>query len=762
MPELHVGLNMEERFDNPPTIEGVPVSVGGMVLRTRKGDTNKAIFVTSWEEFERKCGSFYGGFVGPKHVRGFFVNEGRSLWLSRVLRPEVFATLTTDSGTSEIVWTARHPGAEGNSIRIKLTDPGGASQPLGVTVTPTVGGYDIDVSLATDGGSAIISTAAQVVAAVNAHLTALQLVVASGTGAGVVTAQGPTNLASGSGPATSDSWEFDSDQGSHSVKIAARNPGAWGNALEYTTLKASTTLAAAASGASTEVQVNSIRDFEIGDLAIIEEGANLQWFVIWQIDTVNKKLKFKSKSLASYTTAAVVKTATTHACSTVITSALASGATQATLNNASGARVGSLIHITDGTTDVNVLVTQVSGNVIFFAAITLGAPIPANSPATSFEFDLTVQDDVGAFETHPQLSMEPTNALNYVNTRLSGKANKSELVEVLDQNPSNSPAFLNLPFPVQNVALAFGLDGETPQDSDYIGVSTPGSETGIYRFNGIREVSMIATPGVTSKLVVENGIDYCDARLHAMYIASVPQSVDTVEEAIEWRDYTINISSMRGTLYFPWITILDPESEYTLEQDHSPEGWVMGVWSRVAADRGTHKAPANERIKGLAGLVTDDKTVDWDDASLLLNPRGVNIIRNFPGFGIRIFGARTLLVESRPQQFIHVMRTTIFVEESVLGDSIWIPFEPNNDDLSEDVYDMIQGFLYDLWKDGVFVPEDNSDQAFYVYTGSGINPQAQRQGGIFKVKMGFNVVGTAEKVLFTVTNMRGQRSIEEQ
>ena len=75
---------------------------------------------------------------------------------------------------------------------------------------------------------------------------------------------------------------------------------------------------------------------------------------------------------------------------------------------------------------------------------------------------------------------------------------------------------------------------------------------------------------------------------------------------------------------------------------------------------------------------------------------------------------------------------------------------------------MIEEFFYNLWKDGVFVPEDSPDKAFYVYTGDGINTFARTQAGEFRVKFGFNVVGTAEKVIFIVTNLRGVNTIEEQ
>jgi hypothetical protein len=76
--------------------------------------------------------------------------------------------------------------------------------------------------------------------------------------------------------------------------------------------------------------------------------------------------------------------------------------------------------------------------------------------------------------------------------------------------------------------------------------------------------------------------------------------------------------------------------------------------------------------------------------------------------------------------------------------------------------DMINDFFYGLWNDGVFVPAGNPDEAYYVYAGDGINTQARRDAGEFRIKFGFNVVGTAEKVIFIVTNLKGTNTIEEQ
>ena len=74
----------------------------------------------------------------------------------------------------------------GNDVSVAFTDPGASDAPLSVAVT----GTDIAVSLATNSSGAVTSTAAQVVAAINASPAASALVVAytyrGNAGAGVV------------------------------------------------------------------------------------------------------------------------------------------------------------------------------------------------------------------------------------------------------------------------------------------------------------------------------------------------------------------------------------------------------------------------------------------------------------------------------------------------------------------------------------------------------------------------------------------------
>ena len=86
------------------------------------------------------------------------------------------------------------------------------------------------------------------------------------------------------------------------------------------------------------------------------------------------------------------------------------------------------------------------------------------------------------------------------------------------------------------------------------------------------------------------------------------------------------------------------------------------------------KAPANEILRGALELDYDinDSTQD------VLIPAGVNAIRQFPGRGIRVWGARTL-TSNALWKYVSVRRLFIFLERSIYEGTQWVVFEPNDD-----------------------------------------------------------------------------------
>ncbi|RJX18511.1 MAG: hypothetical protein C4570_06430 [Ammonifex sp.] len=132
-----------------------------------------------------------GSFIGKK---------GNGKWAKYTAGVAATVTLNPAGDNNDVKVTAKAAGTAGNSIKVQLKAPGAASQPLFVRVESDV----IVVYLATDAGSAITSTAAQVIAAINATLWVKdQVLAANGAGSdgtGVVAAVAATALAEGTDP----------------------------------------------------------------------------------------------------------------------------------------------------------------------------------------------------------------------------------------------------------------------------------------------------------------------------------------------------------------------------------------------------------------------------------------------------------------------------------------------------------------------------------------------------------------------------------
>ena len=123
--------------------------------------------------------------------------------IPQAVQDAVAASLTFGTSTSTVRVVADQEGTEGNDLSMVFVDPGGVSATLAVS---TVGGV-ITVTLGR-ASSAINSTAAAVIAALNADPTTAALVTADNgttgqtTGAGLVTAHAQAPLTGGlDGPA---------------------------------------------------------------------------------------------------------------------------------------------------------------------------------------------------------------------------------------------------------------------------------------------------------------------------------------------------------------------------------------------------------------------------------------------------------------------------------------------------------------------------------------------------------------------------------
>jgi hypothetical protein len=198
-----------------------------------------------------------------------------------------------------------------------------------------------------------------------------------------------------------------------------------------------------------------------------------------------------------------------------------------------------------------------------------------------------------------------------------------------------------------------------------------------------------------------------------------------------------------AAFYYPWLEIIDAEAG--VKRKIPPGGFVAGIYARSDNERGVHKAPANEVVRGIVGLEFDITKGQQDT----LNPKGVNVIRKFPGRGIRVWGARTLASNSL-WKYINVRRLFIFVEDSVFRGTQWVVFEPNNEQLWARVKQTITQFLTTVWRTGALMGL-TPEEAFFVKVDRTTMTQDDIDNGRLIVIVGLAPTKPAEFVIFRFT-----------
>lgn len=349
-----------------------------------------------------------------------------------------------------------------------------------------------------------------------------------------------------------------------------------------------------------------------------------------------------------------------------------------------------------------------------------GAPIPGPKPPTiSEDFD--------------DLSVDPA-ATTYFMKRVND--GNSMLVEVAPTDPT---AVLALPSASAAAPLAGGGNGTAvgPPDFDRT-VADPLLSVGLtaLELDEYREVAIVHAPG-TSEDVAKKVITHCERNRFRFAVIDSPSGL---AQAVDY-DARGKVADTRyGAFYYPWIYISDPRNG--ARKLVPPGGAVCGIYALTDNNRGVFKAPANETIAGAVDLEYDIN----QGVQEVLNPKGINAIRRFPGRGIRVWGARTL--SSDPLwKYVNVRRLFIFIEASLYNSMQWVVFEPNDQRLWARVKQTITLFLRTQWREGALFGA-KEDEAFSVAVGWETMTEDDVLNGRLIVEIGIAPVRPAEFVVF--------------
>lgn len=423
---------------------------------------------------------------------------------------------------------------------------------------------------------------------------------------------------------------------------------------------------------------------------------------------------------------------------------------------ASDAKVEPLQLPTKASAAVNSLTITAKGSPAENIQVEVAGPTEEGSPEGTFTLKVKMgqveesYDNVGLGRRHPKNVAEATKT--------------SQLIEVAE---TTSPGPLADRVPATGTYL---LKGRPPtaltqiQANHMIGdVST---RSGMEGLEIAEDVTMVSCPDLMSayemgaldldgvKAVQLAMIAHCERMGDRMAILDPIPTLNpkdgkkplTPQEVKRWRERDTNYDSKFACVYYPWIKVAGPDGRPLAVP---PSGHMAGIWARSDNERGVHKAPANEVIRGALEAVSPITKGEQDT----LNPIGVNCIRSFTGRGLRVWGARTL--SSDPAwRYISVRRLFNYVEKSLERGLQWVVFEPNDLDLWARVRRDIGAFLTGTWREGALFGL-NPSEAFFVKCDAELNPPDVRDRGQMFVDIGLAPVKPAEFVIFRFSQWAG-------
>lgn len=301
------------------------------------------------------------------------------------------------------------------------------------------------------------------------------------------------------------------------------------------------------------------------------------------------------------------------------------------------------------------------------------------------------------------------------------------------------------------VPVAAGAGGAPP--------AAPDLKPALATLERLQDISLVCAPGITDATAQKDVLSHCERLKNRFAIFDGKLSDDGKKPVDAVKKQAADVKSTQGYagLYFPWIMIADPTSTADPRPKISvpPSGYIAGIYGRSDAERGVHKAPANEILRGALDL----SYLLNDAEQSILNQAGIDALRVFPGGPPVVWGARTTS-DGVPWRYVNVRRLFIYVEESIKLGIRWATFEPNNTALWKKLARTITEFLDRVWRAGALFGK-TAQEAFYVRIDEELNPPAVRALGEVYIEIGMAPVRPAEFIVVKIGTWEGGSQVIE-
>lgn len=301
------------------------------------------------------------------------------------------------------------------------------------------------------------------------------------------------------------------------------------------------------------------------------------------------------------------------------------------------------------------------------------------------------------------------------------------------------------------------------------GISTLSAKHFIGKYNGLNnysgigcfesrdDISLISVPDLcllksenevyaVNKALIEQAERFQDR----FAILDIPRQLDCMKA----REWAIKLMSPFAAAYYSYIDVTDPLDFSGVGTIRiPPSGAICGCIAATDGEKGIYHAPANCILEGAVGISNKTTTGEQE----ILYTSKINLLKYFPGKGVKIWGAKTLSCD-KDWEYINVRRTFSRVCSALKKGTQWAVFETNDKNLRKRLVRQVSGFLLDLWRDGYF-SGSTPEQGFYVRCDEELNPPENIDLGILTFEVGIAIVHPTEFFKITLTAEKDGASV---
>jgi hypothetical protein len=239
-------------------------------------------------------------------------------------------------------------------------------------------------------------------------------------------------------------------------------------------------------------------------------------------------------------------------------------------------------------------------------------------------------------------------------------------------------------------------------------------------------------------------IESCERSGQRVALLDLPPGLDAVA-LHKWRE---RLASDRAALYAPWLR-LDQEGVAT---DVPPSPLACAVAAGQERRVGVWAAPANVTLEQVFARRRDSRLPDTG----LLHEVRINEVRSTPQ-GLRILGSRTTSLDL-DWTHLSVRRLIDWVRLQIAADLQWVPFEPNSPALWAAMAGTARRRLLALLQLGALAGK-NEAEAFFIRCDRSTNSPIDLERGRVQMLVGVSPAVPAEFILFRLVR-HGQDVIE--